>query len=67
MDLLAAFVNAAPYRGSIPIVAMLGFEPGLREKVEDLGAHAVDRSDLLRIVKLWGAVKQRVAESSMSY
>jgi hypothetical protein len=67
LDLLVALCNAALHRGAIPIVATLGFDAGVKEKVQDLGAHAVDRTDLLRIVKLWDPVKQRVAVSSMSY
>ncbi len=67
LDLLAAFCNAALSRGAIAVVASLGYEPGVREKIDALGAHALDREDLLRIVGLWDPVKQRVAVSSMAY
>lgn len=63
----AGFANAAVSRGSIGLVCSLGFEEGVRRKVESLGVRALDIEDLRSIVSLWDPMKQRTAAASLMY
>jgi len=64
---LEAFAYETGRRGSLGIVAALGFEPGARAAIEELGVKALHRDDLVRIVELWDPLKQRTAVSSLMY
>jgi hypothetical protein len=64
---LESFANAAGQRGALAVVAALGFEEGVRERVSALGAVPLDVNDMLRIVELWDPVKQRTAVQSFVY
>lgn len=64
---LTAFAGEANARGAIGLVCSLGFEEGVRERMEDLGVRALDIDDLRDIVSLWDPMKQRTAVASMTY
>jgi hypothetical protein len=64
---LEAFGNSAGRQGALGIVAALGFNDGVREKLAAMGLIPLDKADLLRIVELWDPVKQRTAVSSFVY
>jgi hypothetical protein len=63
----ANFVNEVNGRGSIGIIAALGFAAGVRKTIKESGLHALDLNDLLGIVQLWDPMKQRTAVASMVY
>jgi len=64
---LESFANAAGQRGALAVVAALGFEEGVRERLAALGVVPLDVDDMLRIVELWDPVKQRTAVQSFIY
>jgi hypothetical protein len=64
---LESFANATGRRGALGVIAALGFEEGVREALEAIGAIPLDRADMLRIVELWDPLKQRTAVSSLLY
>lgn len=64
---LANFVNEVTRRAALGIVAALGFEDGVRERLKKLGVHPLDVHDMLRTVSLWHPLKQRAAVSSLIY
>ena len=64
---LEAFANETGRRGTLAVVVALGFEDGVREQLDDIGARSLDKEDLLRIVALWDPLKQRTAVSSLVY
>jgi hypothetical protein len=61
------FANATGKRGALGVVMALGFQEGVREKLEALGLIALDVDDMLRIVELWDPIKQRTAVQSFVY
>jgi hypothetical protein len=67
LDSFENFANEVKGRGSIGIIAALGFAEGVREKIEELGLRAVNLDNLLEIVELWDPMKQRTAVASMVY
>lgn len=64
---LEGFANETGRRGTLGIVAALGFEEDVREAIESLGVRALDTEDLLGIVQLWDPLKQRTAVTSFVY
>lgn len=64
---LESFANATGRRGALGVVAALGFEEGVREALEAIGARPLDVADMLRIVELWDPIKQRTAVTSFVY
>lgn len=64
---LANFANETGRRGALGVVAALGFQNGIRERLEDLGLRPLDKGDMLRIVELWDPIKQRTAVASFTY
>lgn len=64
---MEGFANATGRRGSLGVVAALGFEDGVRQALETSGLIPLDTTDLLRIVELWDPLKQRTAVSSLLY
>ena len=64
---LEAFGNAAGRRGSLGVVAALGFAEGVREQVKGLGLLPLDMDDMLRTAAFWDPVKQRTAAASLIY
>ena len=64
---LENFANATGQRGSLGIVAALGFRDGVREQINGMGLKPLDQADLLRIVELWDSLKQRTATASLVY
>lgn len=64
---LEAFANETGQRGTLGIIAALGFHEGVREKLYGLGLKCLDREDMVRIVELWDPLKQRTAVSSLVY
>ncbi|HEV7275219.1 MAG TPA: hypothetical protein VGN80_02930 [Devosiaceae bacterium] len=67
VEQLAAFANEANVRGAIGIVFSLGFEDGVRDRIQDLGVRALDTGDMSSIVSLWDPMKQRTAIASLEY
>jgi hypothetical protein len=61
------FANDVGKRGTLGIVASLGFDQDSRTRVEGMGLRALDRDDMLRIVELWDPLKQRTAVASLTY
>ncbi len=64
---LENFANATGQRGSLGVVAALGFKESVREQIEGMGLRPLDRGDMLRIVELWDPLKQRTAAASLVY
>lgn len=64
---IEGFANEAGRRGAIGLVLALGFDAGVRGRVESLGLRALDAEDMLGVVRLWDPVKQRTAVSSFVY
>lgn len=64
---LEAFGNETGRRGTLGLVAALGFREGVRSLIEDIGLKSLDTDDLLRIVELWDPLKQRTAVASLVY
>jgi hypothetical protein len=64
---LESFANATGQRGSLGILAALGFREGVREQIRGMGLKPLDQADLLRIVELWDSLKQRTAAASLVY
>jgi len=64
---LEAFANETGRRGTLGIVAALGFDDGVKDNIEALGVKALALDDLLRIVELWDPLKQRTAVASFVY
>jgi len=54
-------------QGGLGLVVALEFEPGVREALKALGLEAVSRADLIERVRLWDALKQRVAVQALLY
>lgn len=61
------FANATGQRGALGLVVALGFQEGVRSKLEAIGIIPLDVADMLRIVELWDPVKQRTAVQSFIY
>lgn len=64
---LEAFANATGQRGTLGIVAALGFKEDSRGQIEGMGLRPIDTDELLRIVELWDPLKQRTAAASLVY
>jgi len=64
---LEGFANETGRRGSIGIVAALGFRQDARKRIEDLNLKPLTVDDMLQIVELWDPLKQRTAVSSVVY
>jgi hypothetical protein len=64
---LNAFANETGRRGALGAIFALGFDAGVRDAIEGLGARALDVHDMVRIVELWDPLKQRTAVSSLIY
>lgn len=64
---LEAFGNETGRRGTLGLVAALGFREGVRGLIRDVGLKSLDTEDLLRIVELWDPLKQRTAVASLIY
>ncbi|MDR2032320.1 MAG: hypothetical protein LBP86_08750 [Azoarcus sp.] len=61
------FGNETGRRGTLGLVAALGFHDATRQQIEAMGLKAIDKEDLLRIVELWDPLKQRTAVASLVY
>ncbi|MBW3099263.1 hypothetical protein [Pseudohoeflea coraliihabitans] len=64
---LEAFANATGVRGSLAVIAALGFADTVRPALEGMGLIPLDVNDMLRIVELWDPIKQRTAVASFVY
>lgn len=64
---LENFANATGQRGSLAIVAALGFRETVRQQIQGMGLKPLDPADMLRIVELWDPLKQRTAAASLVY
>lgn len=64
---LEAFANATGVRGSLAVIAALGFADTVRAALEGMGLIPLDVADMLRIVELWDPIKQRTAVASFVY
>ena len=64
---MEGFANETGRRGSLGIVAALGFEPEAREALTAGGVHCLDVADMLQVVGLWDPLKQRTAVASVIY
>lgn len=53
--------------GALGLVVALDFASGARECLTQMGLHPVSRKDLSERVKLWDALKQRVAVDALIY
>ena len=53
--------------GALGLVVALDFEAGVREALREMGLHPVSKADLIDRVKLWDALKQRVAVDALIY
>lgn len=67
VEQLAGFANAGTKRGAISLICALGFEEGVRGRLEELGLHALDLDDMRYVVDLWDPMKQRTAVASLTY
>ena len=64
---LEGFANETGRRAALGIVAALGFDDGVRERLNQLGVRSLDVCDMQRTVALWHPLKQRAAVSSLVY
>lgn len=64
---LEAFANETGRRAALGIVAALGLDDGVRERLDQLGVRSLDICDMQRTVALWRPLKQRAAVSSLIY
>lgn len=54
-------------QGALGLVVALDFAPGVREQLSDMGLEPVSKRDLRDRVRLWDALKQRVAVDALIY
>lgn len=64
---LEGFANETGRRGTLGVVAALGFRQGVRGRLEGMGLRPLDTGDMLGIVRLWDPLKQRTAAASLVY
>ena len=64
---LEAFSNETGRRGTLGLIAALGFYEAARQRIEAMRLKAIDKEDLLHIVGLWDPLKQRTAIASLVY
>jgi hypothetical protein len=64
---LEPFIGEVTNRKAMGIVVARDFGPEAATDLEGSGVHALDMSDLTRIVSLWDPLKQRAAINAFSY
>ena len=64
---LGGFAAEALRRNALGLVIALGFQEGVREKIESIGLRPMDLDDMHSVVELWDPSRQRAAISAMDY